>query len=91
MKVVVLAGGISTERDVSLISGKMIYQAMKRLGHQAVLLDVFLGMERDDIDHIFESDEDFSPGNEAIHENNPNISALKAHRKNDGKSYLAPS
>ena len=38
MKVVVLAGGISTERDVSLISGKMIYQAMKRLGHQAVLL-----------------------------------------------------
>lgn len=52
MKVVVLAGGISTERDVSLISGKMIYQAMKRLGHQAVLLDVFLGMERDDIDHI---------------------------------------
>ena len=60
MKVVVLAGGISTERDVSLISGKMIYQAMKRLGHQAVLLDVFLGMERDDIDHIFESDEDFS-------------------------------
>ena len=46
MKVVVLAGGISTERDVSLISGKMIYQAMKRLGHQAVLLDVFLGMER---------------------------------------------
>ena len=58
MKVVVLAGGISTERDVSLISGKMIYQAMKRLGHQAVLLDVFLGMERDDIDHIFESDEE---------------------------------
>ena len=38
MKVVVLAGGISTERDVSLISGKMIYQAMKRLGHQAVVL-----------------------------------------------------
>ena len=67
MKVVVLAGGISTERDVSLISGKMIYQAMKRLGHQAVLLDVFLGMERDDIDHIFESDEDFSAGIEAIH------------------------
>ena len=32
MKVVVLAGGISAERDVSLISGKMIYQAMKRLG-----------------------------------------------------------
>lgn len=30
MKVVVLAGGISTERDVSLISGKMIYQADRK-------------------------------------------------------------
>ena len=38
MKVVVLAGGISTERDVSLISGKMIYQAMKsRLLHAVFL------------------------------------------------------
>ena len=80
MKVVVLAGGISTERDVSLISGKMIYQAMKRLGHQAVLLDVFLGMERDDIDHIFESDEDFSAGIEAIHEINPGKSSFRLQR-----------
>ena len=91
MKVVVLAGGISTERDVSLISGKMIYQAMKRLGHQAVLLDVFLGMERDDIDHIFESDEDFSAGIEAIHEINPDISAVKALRKDGGKCYFGPN
>ena len=29
MKIVVLAGGISTERDVSLSSGKGIYQALK--------------------------------------------------------------
>lgn len=43
MKVVVLAGGISTERDVSLSSGKMIYKALKENGHQAVLLDVYLG------------------------------------------------
>ena len=91
MKVVVLAGGISTERDVSLISGKMIYQAMKRLGHQAVLLDVFLGMERDDIDHIFESDEDFSAGIEGIHEINPDISAVKALRKDGGKCYFGPN
>ena len=90
MKVVVLAGGISTERDVSLISGKMIYQAMKRLGHQAVLLDVFLGMERDDIDHIFESDEDFSAGIEAIHEINPDISAVKAAAQGRWQMLLWP-
>ena len=29
MKIVVLAGGISTERDVSLITGKKIYEEYK--------------------------------------------------------------
>ena len=29
MKIVVLAGGISTERDVSLVTGSMIYKALK--------------------------------------------------------------
>lgn len=47
MKVVVLAGGISTERDVSLSSGMMIYHALKESGHQVVLLDVYLGYEGD--------------------------------------------
>ena len=91
MKVVVLAGGISTERDVSLISGKMIYKAMKRLGHQAVLLDVFLGMERDDIEHIFESDEDFSGDIADIREIDPDISAVKALRRDGGKCYFGPN
>lgn len=44
MKIVVLAGGISTERDVSLSSGRGIYQALKTKGHQVILLDVFLGL-----------------------------------------------
>lgn len=47
MKIVVLGGGISTERDVSLSSSRMIYEALKKKGHQAVLLDVYLGYEDD--------------------------------------------
>ena len=43
MKVVVLAGGLSAERDVSLSSGSMIYRALRENGHRAVLLDVYLG------------------------------------------------
>ena len=31
MKVVILAGGISTERDVSLSTGRMIYEAVKNI------------------------------------------------------------
>ena len=45
MKIVVLAGGISAERDVSLSTGGMIYRALKSKGHQAVLLDVYLRSE----------------------------------------------
>ncbi len=40
MDIVVLAGGISTERDVSLVSGKMIYLALKKDDRNAILLDV---------------------------------------------------
>ena len=47
MKIVVLAGGISTERDVSLISGTQIYRALQAKGHQVVLLDLFLGLEQE--------------------------------------------
>lgn len=59
MDIVVLAGGISTERDVSLSSGRMIYKAVKKLGHNAILLDVFLGYEGKDVENIFESGEDW--------------------------------
>ena len=37
MKVAVLAGGTSTEREVSLITGAGIYRALKEKGHKAVL------------------------------------------------------
>ncbi len=43
MKIVVLAGGLSTERDVSLTSGSLVCSALRKRGHQAVLMDVYLG------------------------------------------------
>lgn len=43
MKIVVLAGGISTERQVSLVSGTGICNALRERGHQAILVDLYLG------------------------------------------------
>ncbi len=43
MKVVVLAGGLSNERDVSISSGSQIANALTRSGHQALLMDAFFG------------------------------------------------
>ena len=45
MKIVVLAGGTSTERDVSLSSGNGVYNALKEKGHEVVLVDLYLGYE----------------------------------------------
>ena len=45
MNIVVLAGGTSTEREVSLITGKGVYEALKTKGHKVVLIDVYLGVE----------------------------------------------
>lgn len=43
MKIVVLAGGLSTERDVSFKTGEMVTKALRENGHQVILLDVFMG------------------------------------------------
>ena len=89
MKIVVLAGGISTERDVSLSSGKMIYEALKRKGHQTVLLDVFLGYNGD-ITDIFEKEEDWAREIGAVREQDPDISQVKALRPDWKKNFFGP-
>ena len=45
MKIVVLAGGLSPERNVSLSSGSMIAGALRGLGHQVALVDMYFGLE----------------------------------------------
>lgn len=90
MKIVVLAGGISTERDVSLSSGSMIYRALKKNGHQAILLDVYLGYEGE-IRDIFEREEDWAEEIGAVSEKNPDLEEIKALRKDGGKSLFGPN
>ena len=45
MKIVVLAGGLSPERNVSLSSGTMICEALRSRGHQAAFVDMFFGTQ----------------------------------------------
>ncbi len=46
MNIVVLAGGISTEREISIVSGTMVCKALREKGNRAILVDVFCGDER---------------------------------------------
>lgn len=90
MKIVVLAGGTSTERDVSLSTGSMIYKALKQNGHQAILLDVYLGYEGD-VENIFAWETDWAAEARAVGAENPDLEAVKALRKDGGKSFFGPN
>ena len=97
MNIVVLAGGISSERDVSLSSGATIYRALKERGHKAVLLDVYLGYEWETqteerkIAGLFESDRDWAGDLGSVAVKNPDISQIKAMRRDGDKNFFGPN
>ncbi len=81
MNIVVLAGGLSPERDVSLTSGSLIAAALKRKGHKVLLLDVYLGIKEipNDPSSLFTSEatEQFKVSREI-----PDLEALKRESGN---------
>ena len=64
MKIVVLAGGTSTERTVSITSGTGICKALRQKGHQAILVDIFCGIENVDRENPFPSEYDVDAASE---------------------------
>lgn len=89
MKIVVLAGGLSTERDVSITSGTLVANALRERGHKVVLLDVYKGYEENicDIDALFKENYDFTQ-NTGIAENLPDLQAVKNSRKDKTERFL---
>ena len=90
MKIVVLAGGTSTERDLSFSTGKMVYKALKSKGHQAIILDVYLGLDKDTT-QIFEKEIDWAEEIGGVSVDNPDIEAVKALRKDGAKNFFGPN
>lgn len=93
MKIVVLAGGISTERDVSLISGAGILKALRENGHQVILLDVFLGYKKrgEDVSNIFEKAAEMDSQVNDIQAVDPDIEQVKKMRNGDEKGLFGPN
>ena len=85
MNIVVLAGGLSTERDVSIITGKKVAKALRNNGHKICLLDVYMGYDNDDICDIFDIDYDFTKDIHSIGEKAPDIKAVRKMRTNQAK------
>ena len=92
MKIVVLAGGLSTERNVSLSSATMICNAMRTLGHQAILVDVFFGVPDapENLEDLFVMDGSLLPKPD-ISSEAPDLDAVRAQRPGNSASYFGPN
>ncbi len=93
MKIVVLAGGLSTERDVSFKTGEMVSKALREEGHQVILLDVFMGYsdKEEDLTGIFERSEEVSVKVEGIPETAPDLAKVKASRADQSDNFFGPN
>lgn len=93
MNIIVLAGGYSNERDVSLNSGACICRALRERGHNAYLLDAFLGLDYDKekLQEVFTLPGAGLEIASDIKVTEPDLDALLASRPGDSLSYLGPN
>lgn len=87
MNIIVLAGGLSPERDVSLSSGTMATNALLGLGHHAVLVDLFFGVpDWDGTDSIFFSAHQLPPCQ--ITSVEPDLESIRSMRTAGYNDYI---
>jgi D-alanine-D-alanine ligase len=93
MKIVVLAGGLSTERDVSINSGTQVCRALRQKKHKAVLLDIFLGYGKagDDLTGIFDGEENLTKLSDVIDVTDPDLEQVKAMRPEHPECLFGPN
>lgn len=93
MNIVVLAGGLSTERDVSFVTGNMVSKALRKNGHKVILLDVFMGYsdKTEDLTGIFEHSEKVSVEVTGIPTTAPDLEAVRKSRKDQSDCFFGPN
>ena len=92
MKIVVLAGGLSTEREVSLVTGTSVCRALRQNGHRAILVDLFLGLEEvpADLETLFDAPDGLCP-DAKIEVTAPDLEAVRASRKDQSGRLFGPN
>ncbi len=93
MDIVVLAGGLSTERDVSFKTGSMVTKALRENGHRVIMLDVFMGYsdKEEDLSGVFDRAEEISVKASDISEEAPDLKMIKESRKDQSDCFFGPN
>ena len=91
MKIVVLAGGLSPERAVSLVTGTGICRALRERGHRAIFVDLFLGLETlpEHPETLFDAADGLCP-DARIDTMAPDLEAVRRSRKDQSPRVFGP-
>ena len=88
MNIVVLCGGLSQERDVSLLSGQLVAKALKKLGHKVVTIDLYFGYTGTYHDPRELFTEEHTLADLQISEDAPDLETVKKSRKQANNSLI---
>ena len=87
MKIVVLAGGLSPERNVSLSSGCKVCAALRELGHEVAFIDMYSGAREESASLVGAP----IPGElTRISRQAPDLEAVRAARRSGGDGQFGP-
>ena len=91
MNIVVLAGGTSTERDVSIMTSMMVCGSLRRNGHHANMIDVFTGSGKyKHSSEFFQEDNDLKKLADSMKEQSAGIAKLVEERERIGGGFFGP-
>jgi len=94
LNIVVLAGGLSNERNISLKTGFEVYDLLKSdPKNNVILLDAFMGYGSEEIhiDNAFTEPEKYSLEKTDISLEIPDLWAIKKRRKDKSNCYFGPN
>ena len=91
VKIVVLAGGLSSERAVSLVTGSGVCRALRERGHRAVLVDLYLGLPEAPagLEALFDAPDGLCP-QARIETQAPDLEEVRRSRPSGGESHIGP-
>ena len=94
LNIVVLAGGLSNERNLSLKTGVTVADVLRSRGNNVILLDSFMGYnETEELlpDDVFANSAKYSLNPGDIPNEIPDLWATKKRRKDQSDAYFGPN
>ncbi|MBR6071293.1 MAG: DUF2974 domain-containing protein [Acholeplasmatales bacterium] len=93
LNIVVLTGGLSSYRNLSINTGYNVANALKEKGHNVILLDSYMGYgeEEINIDDAFKEPDKYSMEISTISEDKVDLWAVKKRRNDQSNNFFGPN